>query len=507
MKRKIHKEPIPRIGGVAIFLAFLGPFLGTLFYSNDFIQKIHSEPILLFVCAGAAIVFLMGLADDFFRLSPAVKFGVQIIAALFAYAGGIGISTLQLPFLPMWHLGWLSLPVTVFWYLLVTNSLNLIDGLDGLAAGVCFFASLTLLVLSLLGGRFLVAAGFAALAGSCLGFLRYNFNPASVFMGDCGSYFLGYMLASLGILGSIKGQATVAILIPVIALGLPLIDTVLSPIRRFITGQKAFQPDKSHIHHKLLKMGFSQRKAVLLIYGATIFLGVFALLLVNAQDQRGGLILLALGVCAVVGIKKLGYLEYLAADKILGYFRDVTDTTGLGKDRRSFLNLQLAMSEAANTDILWERVIDVFEHLGIDRGEMILNGSFRPKKYEWYAPLPGEALPDGATHHSSTAAHQSYATRDRSMVMAMDIPLAHEGKSYGVLHLEKNVIADPARRYVMRRIANLQLAIVRRLAAFEEETKKRLRSKEREAGSRNQYPTTEQQEVGMVAGGGHRVSR
>lgn len=335
--RKVHIKPIPRIGGVALFLAFFGPFLGALFYSNDLIGQILSEPAVLWLSAGATLVFLMGFADDIFRLHPLVKFGVQAVGAYLAYHGGTCISHLQLPWAVDLDLGWFSLPVTIFWFLLITNALNLIDGLDGLAAGICLFASLVLLILSIMGGRYLVATGLAALVGASLGFLRYNFNPASIFMGDGGSYFLGFMLASLSILGSIKSQATVAVLIPIIALGLPLIDTTLAPVRRFLMGKQLFQPDKSHIHHKLLRMGFSQRRAVLLLYGVNILLGLFAILLVNAHDRNAALILLVLGVCVILGIRKLGYLEYLAVDKMVGYIQDVTDVMGLSKDRRTFL--------------------------------------------------------------------------------------------------------------------------------------------------------------------------
>ncbi len=457
MKRKVHTGPIPRIGGVAIILAFLAPFLGTLFYSNDLIDRIQSEPHLAMICFGAAIIFLLGLADDFFRLHPMVKFGVQTIAALVAYAGGICISQLQLPFAPLWTLGWFSLPVTVFWFLLVTNALNLIDGLDGLAAGVCFFASLTLLILSILGERYLVAAGFAALAGSCLGFLRYNFNPASVFMGDSGSYFLGYMLASLGILGS-KSQTTVAILIPIVALGLPLMDTMLSPVRRFIIGEDPFQPDKSHIHHKLIGMGFSQRKAVLLMYGATIILGILALLLVNAQDQKVALTLLLLGICAVLAIRKLGYLEYLAVDKVMGYLHDVTDEIGLKKDRRTFLNHQMAIDGAADTDELWEQVIGAVELLRIDMAQISFNGvSFSVPE-------------DGQCRWCSREIDEVPVGRSDS-VMSLDLPLLDDQRNYGMLSLKKDILSDPMDRYTLGRIEHLRRSIVRKLKAFEKEAK------------------------------------
>ncbi|MHC1729934.1 MAG: glycosyltransferase family 4 protein [Syntrophobacteraceae bacterium] len=451
--RKIHTRPIPRIGGVAIFFAFFAPFTGTLVYTNDLIAKIHSDPALFLVVIGAAIVFLMGLADDLFRLHPMLKFSVQAVAAFLAYTGGLSISQLQLPWTGGVDFGWLSLTMTIFWFLLVINAINLIDGLDGLAAGVCFFASLTLLLLSLLGGRYLAAAGLAALAGACLGFLRYNFNPASIFMGDSGSYFLGYMLASLSIVGSMKSQTTVAVLIPVISLGLPLIDTVLATIRRFLIGKEIFQPDKSHIHHRLLKMGFSHRKTVLLLYAATIFLGFFALMLVNAQDQTSAIVLLLLGLTLAIGIHKLGYLEYLAVDKVFGYIQDVTDVMGLNKERRTFLNHQIAINEAVNAEELWDRIIEALELLRIDRAEIRFNGiSFElPADCTWCGRDMGEIT-----------------RKDQYRVMSLDLPLSDTTKSYGTLHLEKDLAFDPVRHYTLRRIEHLRRSVVRKLIIFDE---------------------------------------
>jgi UDP-GlcNAc:undecaprenyl-phosphate GlcNAc-1-phosphate transferase len=452
--RKVHVKPIPRTGGVAIYLAFFGPFLGALFYSNELIGQILSEPAILWLCCGATLVFLMGFADDIFPLHPLVKFGVQAVAASLAYHGGICISSLQLPGAAVLDFGWLGLPVTIFWFLLITNAFNLIDGLDGLAAGVCFFASLVLLILSVMGGRYLVATGLAALLGTCLGFLRYNFNPASIFMGDSGSYFLGFMLASLSILGSIKSQATVAVLIPVIALGLPLVDTVIAPVRRFFMGKQLFQPDKSHIHHKLLRLGFSQRGAVLLLYGANILLGLFAILLVDAHDRNAALILLVLGVCMIVGIRKLGYMEYLAVDKMMGYVQDVTDVMGLSKDRRTFLNRQVAIGEAADIEQLWDRITDALELLRIDRAEIRFDGvccsAGEDNSYSWQGRATADVL----------------GSYPENRFLSINLPLADEQNSYGTLYLAKDVIIDPITHYTLRRVEHLRRSIVRKLTVF-----------------------------------------
>ena len=259
--RKVHSLPIPRTGGAAIYMAFFLSFIPAIFYKTRILDLLAQDPRLLYLVLGGCVVFGLGFFDDVRKMNTYVKLTVQILAALIVYAGGIRIDFVVLNGVFGWHFGWLSLPITVLWVILVINAMNLIDGLDGLAAGVSFFVCTVLLALCVLDGRYLVAIGFAALAGSTLGFLKYNFNPASIFLGDGGSYFLGYMLATLSMLGSIKSQAALTIIIPIIALGLPLMDTIWSTARRFIFGQRLFMPDRDHFHHRLLRLGYTHRRA------------------------------------------------------------------------------------------------------------------------------------------------------------------------------------------------------------------------------------------------------
>jgi UDP-GlcNAc:undecaprenyl-phosphate GlcNAc-1-phosphate transferase len=284
-ERKVHNRLIPRIGGVAIYISFFLPFIGFLFYSNPFSEQFFTGRFF-WLFAGATLIFLMGLLDDILGLGPNVKFAVQIVSALLACQGGLRISAVTLPWGPTFLLDWLAVPVTVFWFLLVVNAINLIDGLDGLAAGITLFVSLTLLLLNVINGNFLTSIGLAAIAGASCGFLFFNFSPASIFMGDSGSYLLGFLIASLSLLGSFKSQTAFAILIPVIALGVPLFDAILAPIRRFIFGKKLFSPDKGHIHHKLLSLGLTQRNVVLIIYASTVCLSCFGLLLAQVTAVR-----------------------------------------------------------------------------------------------------------------------------------------------------------------------------------------------------------------------------
>lgn len=458
-KRKVHGQPIPRLGGVSIFASCLLPFVGSVLFCGDVQDYCELKPSVEWLLAGAAIVFLAGLWDDIHRLRPSVKFALQLAAALLAYHGGLTFDQVEFPWGTRLPLGWFSIPVTLFWFLLVINAINLIDGLDGLAAGVTLFVSLTLLILSISSGNFLVATGLAAMAGTCMGFLRYNFNPASIFMGDSGSYFLGYMLAALSILGSIKSQATVAIIIPIVALGLPLMDAVIAPIRRFITGKALFQPDKSHIHHRLLTMGLTQRKAVLLMYGATIALGAVALLLVHTRDIKAGFILSILGLAVILGFRKLGYLEYVTIDKMLGYFHDVTDVVGITRERRTFLNVQMEIGQSQSMDDLWEGITEACGLLGIDEAKMYLNGVFLPEApdipFSWHTQEIGEAIPDC-----------------RQSILSLDLPLVDEKNSYGALHLKKDLMRTPISHYTLRRIEHLRRTVVSRLKKFEAERRK-----------------------------------
>jgi UDP-GlcNAc:undecaprenyl-phosphate GlcNAc-1-phosphate transferase len=345
--------------------------------------------------------------------------------------------------------------ITVFWFVLVVNATNLIDGLDGLAAGVVFFSALVLLVLAVLEGRFVVAMGFAALAGSTLGFLRYNFNPASIFMGDGGSYFLGYMLAGLSIMGSMKGQTTVALLIPIVAMGEPLIDAIIAPIRRFVRGRPMFQPDKGHLHHRLMSLGVNHRNTVLIMYGATVVLGVAALGTVFIKDFYAFLVLAVLAVGIFLAFRKMGYLEYLAVDKIGGYLYDMGDLMGVTSDRRTFLDRQIEIAGAPDYDALWQHTTSAMELLKIDRAEMRINGCL------WSMEKGGTA-PDSFVPSCGP---------EKPGRLTIHLPLVNGTKNYGTLYLEKDVVRDPLKLFTLRRVEHLRRSLVAALKRLDEKGK------------------------------------
>jgi UDP-GlcNAc:undecaprenyl-phosphate/decaprenyl-phosphate GlcNAc-1-phosphate transferase len=365
-ERKVHRGTIPRSGGLAIFLAFVLT-LGLISFSGTKLAGLvrwDSKTMAFF--GGAVLIFTVGFIDDLFRLRARVKLFSQILAATVAFVGGIQITTYYFTVVPTQSI-LISYVLTVFWFVLIINAINLIDGLDGLAGGIIFFVCSILLILLVWQKNLLPALYFAALGGAVLGFLRYNFNPASVFMGDGGSYFLGFAIAGLSIIGSSKAETGTALIIPLLAMGIPVFDTLLSPVRRFIMGQKLFKADKSHIHHRLVERGFSTRKAVLLIYAVSCTLCGFAIVVVNFQQRRAGLFLIIVTIAALAFSRKLGYFEYLAFDKLLGWFKELSDVSGLSHDRRSFFRLQIDISRSRTMEDLWQNVCSALESLRLDR--------------------------------------------------------------------------------------------------------------------------------------------
>lgn len=431
--RKVHSIAIPRIGGLAIFLAFSLTLFLSLF-SDEIKTQLFASNEIVYLFAGGLLAFSLGFYDDIKQLGPKVKFAVQIGIAVFAYLGGIKIKLTTLPFLGVIQFGWMDLPVTVFWMLLVINAINLIDGLDGLAAGVSFFVCIVLLAVAIFHGKvFLVAIALACLAGSLLGFLVFNFNPASIFMGDSGSYFLGYMLATLSIVGSYKSHTAVTFLIPIIAMGVPLLDTVWATTRRFIFGQKLFYPDKDHFHHRLMKKGYSHKRTVAILYAITICLGGFALLTVNVRDKFSAIFLGILAILVIVFVRKLGYLDFLGLKSFLMWVNDMTNVTGINRDRRVFLAYQLAIAEAETMDAFWERIVASAQFLGLDYIEMQLGGEDANFKkfndYVWHS------LSDDKVDDELYSRHRLY----------IRFPLKCEDHHYGVLKLSKkhsNLIKD-----------------------------------------------------------------
>ena len=310
--RHMHTKPLPRLGGVAIFFAFSCVIGLTMLVSWWRPTLISFTPGLLEgILIPGVMIFLLGIYDDLHGLNAYVKFAVQALAACLLFAFGLQIFDLPVLLGAHHHFPWfVSLPLTVLWVLAITNAFNLIDGLDGLAAGSALFSTLVVFVVALLSKSSFMTVCTLALAGAILGFLRFNFNPATIFLGDCGSLFIGFMLSALALRGAQKAPTAVAVAIPVVSFGLPILETTLSVLRRFISGRPVFTADREHIHHKLLQLGFSHRQVVVVLYAVSGIFALLSLFLLWPTGSTLGLILLVLGTGIWVGVQHLGYLEF-----------------------------------------------------------------------------------------------------------------------------------------------------------------------------------------------------
>ncbi len=298
-ERRVHKEPMPLMGGLAIYFAVI---ITSLIF-------IPIDKTLISVLIGGTIILISGIIDDKKGMSPKLKLIFQILAGLVLIAGDVKVDFFTNPFTinnEVIYLKWLSIPITLFWVVGITNTLNLIDGLDGLAAGVAMISSLSLTFVADKFGYATVILISSIISGSTLGFLPFNFNPAKIFMGDTGALFLGFMLAAISIEGVMKSVATIAIIVPIIILGVPIFDTTFAIFRRLLSGRSIMSADKGHLHHRLLARGYSQRKTVLILYAISGAFGIFAVLVAKANSKQAVYLSVILFVVTVILAIKFG---------------------------------------------------------------------------------------------------------------------------------------------------------------------------------------------------------
>ncbi|MEG0257157.1 MAG: MraY family glycosyltransferase [Christensenella sp.] len=280
--RRMHSKPIPTMGGLAIFVAFAFGMLAFVDMNTTYVGLL----------VGALIIIILGMLDDIYDLKPYIKLLGQICAALVVCFSGVVIEKItwfdQIIFFGNW-----AIPITVLWIVAITNTINLIDGLDGLACGIVAISSFALLAVSLLSaGNPTVTVVAAILAGACLGFLPYNLNPAKIFMGDAGAMFLGFVLSVISIQGFFKVNAVVSFGIPFLVLGLPIADTAFAILRRLLKGQHPFHADRKHLHHRLIDMGLNQKQSVSLLYAISALLAISAILFAERAFMGAVLVLL-----------------------------------------------------------------------------------------------------------------------------------------------------------------------------------------------------------------------
>jgi UDP-GlcNAc:undecaprenyl-phosphate/decaprenyl-phosphate GlcNAc-1-phosphate transferase len=345
-ERRVHALAIPRLGGIAITAAFFVPLLALFSLETAVAQVFFAHPMrTLGLALGGLLVCGIGIIDDVRGVRAWHKLCVQVAAACIAYVCGYRIDAVALPFLGHLPMGIFALPITVLWITAIINAINLIDGLDGLAGGVAFFACVTNFVVGVINRDPIVMLMSASLGGALLGFLLYNFNPASIFMGDSGSLFLGYVLATMSILGnSVKSSTTVAILVPFIAMGLPIIDTLFAMLRRFLERRPIFSPDQGHIHHRLLALGLTHRRAVLILYGLSVVFTGGAIALALGRNWQVGVALLILSVAVIGLLRAMGTLQVA-----LGRIARRQSSTGASSELRRTVPQALLLIHAAKS--------------------------------------------------------------------------------------------------------------------------------------------------------------
>ncbi|MCR4429775.1 MAG: undecaprenyl/decaprenyl-phosphate alpha-N-acetylglucosaminyl 1-phosphate transferase [Tepidanaerobacteraceae bacterium] len=280
--RRVHDRPIPRLGGLAIFVAFTAAGILTLPVESSTVKG---------MLLGGILIVMVGILDDIYCLSPKIKLAGQIAAAGILLLFGLKVEWVTNPLGGMFYLGKWSIPITLFWVVGITNTLNFIDGLDGLAAGISAIASITMMLVNLSLHQTNPALVTALLAGASVGFLPHNFNPARIFMGDTGAMFLGFMLSAVAIDGAVKSATAIALIVPILALGLPIFDTAFAILRRFMNGKPIMQADKGHLHHRLMAIGLSQKQAVLFMYSVSLSLGLCSIILARMGIKEAAIAL------------------------------------------------------------------------------------------------------------------------------------------------------------------------------------------------------------------------
>ena len=447
--RHVHSQPLPRLGGVAIFLGF-SITLGLWLVLGSFYKKALdgvAPATLMRIYVPACLIFCLGIYDDLRGASHYLKFAVQMIAAAMLFAGGMRI--LDLPVLFGYHtFPWfVGLPLTALWVVAITNAFNLIDGLDGLAAGSALFSTLVVFVVSIVTHSWIGSLMSLALAGAILGFLRFNFNPATIFLGDSGSLFIGFLLSALALAGAQKAPTFIAVAIPVVSFGLPILETALSVLRRLISGRPIFTADREHIHHKLLELGMSHRQVVIVLYAVSALFAMLSLFLLWPTGSTLGLVLAVVGTGIWLGVQHLNYLEF-------GELRRVAQRTF---EQRQIVINNLAMRRAVaelkvagSFEQVQQVLIAAFEHNDFDAFELSVfdlssdltneNGGESGSTMQWtkipgLVLLPGfpswklslELISTANRRRGSLVIHRMYSTRDLQLdinLVTAEFPVA-----------------------------------------------------------------------------------
>jgi len=439
--RRLHTKATPRLGGVAIYLSCLVALSMLPFVDNLLTQNLKTRWLEIVVTLiPATLVLMLGIIDDLRGTNATVKFTVLgLIATLFYFLGG-HIDALSIPFVGSVQLPpAVSFAITILWLVGIANAFNLIDGMDGLASGAALFSSLVILIISISQGQPLMTVVALVLCGALAGFLRYNFNPASIFLGDSGALFVGFTLAALSVLSAQKATTTVAIVIPILAFGFPVVDTAMTMGRRLISRHPIFQGDNEHIHHMLLARGWSQRRVVLALYGVCTMFGLVAMIFTTTGSKTTGLIMFVVSVAVLIAV---GHLRYHEIDELrAGVKRTVSDRRLRVANNVRIRRAAVALSKASEIDQVFTAVGQMLEfgefsfaniQIGrtghADLAERVFEGASKRKTHEQFE------LRDGGVYWTWADGAAGHHVRSRS-AWCFRLPLIKEDVEWGWMNL------------------------------------------------------------------------
>jgi len=449
-ERRLHKKAVPRLGGIAIFVTVLISLAALSLIDNAVTQALGSmRTEFLTLLIPGTIIFLLGVYDDLHSVPARYKLILQVMTGVLVYVLGGRIEILSVPFVGGVELsGLVSCALTMFWIVGITNAFNLIDGMDGLAAGAALFAALAMLIISLLLGNPFVTVMSTILAGALIGFLRYNFNPASIFLGDSGALFIGFALATLSVQGAQKASTAIAVAIPVLAFGLPILDTGLALARRFISGRPIFEADREHIHHMMLAQGWSQRRVALVLYAVCAFFGLLTLLFVNEARRTTGFALFVVGIAVLFAVNRLRYHE---VDEVkAGLKRKVTQRRLRTANNIHIRRASRKMSEAKTLEELFNIIQEVLKISGFVYATVQLGRSSDHATNELVfarekgtAVLQGTEIRDGLIYWSGGKdSIKAAELSDSEFFWSLRLPLSTEMTGWGCINFYGELNSD-----------------------------------------------------------------
>jgi len=370
--RKVHASAIPRIGGLAIFLSAISLAIAALFFDNNIGEAFrHAQTQVVALLAAGTFIFIVGLIDDLRGMRVRYKLLAQIAAATAMCFAGVRTESLNVANLFIINLDWLSFPVTILWIVAITNAVNLIDGLDGLAAGISAVVCAVIAVFAFEIGQPLMVVLMLALLGSLSGFLFYNFNPARIFMGDCGSMFLGFTLASASVLCATKSRTIIALALPTLALGLPIFDTIFSMLRRYLKRRGITSPDRGHLHHILLDMGLNHRQVVVIMYIVTAMAAGMGMFMMLTRDAGTVAIFFSVFLLFVLVFRIAGAVR--VSDMLAGLREKKNISRNAKQEIETFEKTELHFQRAKTFDQWWQAVCLATEKMGFIRSSLPLS--------------------------------------------------------------------------------------------------------------------------------------